>query len=155
MSPHKIQRPTHHRLSTHDLRLEGTVAQSVDLQAVPDTTLEPEVDKRESRTDMHRVPAHTIVGCPVQIMAEVSGAAEVSGTVRFFDQFGLLGAAGIDDESGVATLPYAFTFGGRREIWAVYTGSDILTASRAATCTLQVYGGDRTLTGDIHEGIAR
>lgn len=101
-------------------------------------------------TRMHRVPAHTIAGCPLQLMAEVSAlGTSCDGVVRFFDQFGLLGAATVDPESGIATLPYVFTSGGRRELAATFDGGTDHASSRSALTPIQVYSTTGPTARDI------
>ena len=99
---------------------------------------------------LHRVPAHTIAGCPFQLMAEVSSAGDAcTGVVRFFDQFKLLGTAAIDPDTGIASLPYVFTDGGRRELCAVFDGGVGCSSSRSATESIQIYASSGPSAADI------
>lgn len=101
-------------------------------------------------TRMHRVPAHTIAGCPFQLMAEVSAAGiACAGVVRFFDQFKLLGATAVDPDTGIATLPYVFTDGGRRELSAVFDGGAGSSPSRSAIESIQIYSSSGPSASDI------
>lgn len=110
---------------------------------------------------MHRVPPHCLVGCKIRLMAKAAPAeptapadranvpaAAITGVVRFFDQYGLLGVAAADPDSGIATLPYAFTSGGRRELRAEYSGCPAWGVSRSSTTSIRIYSAAATIALD-------
>lgn len=114
-----------------------------------------------STVGMHRVPPHCLVGCKIRLMAKVAAAEPVgpagradspapalTGVVRFFDQYGLLGVAAVDPDSGIATLPYAFTSGGRRELRTEYSGCSSWGASRSGTTSIRIYSAAATIALD-------
>ncbi|PID54543.1 MAG: hypothetical protein CSA58_10525 [Micrococcales bacterium] len=94
-----------------------------------------------STVTMYKVPPHCLVGCQVRLMAKVESGegTAASGVVRFYDQYGLLGVAAVDSDTGLATLPYAFTSGGRREIRAEFTGSARLLPARSEVIAIRIY----------------
>lgn len=116
--------------------------------------------KPVSAIGLHRVPPHCLVGCKIRLMAKVTSLEPTAdgpdappsppptGVVRFFDQYGLLGVAAVDPDSGIATLPYAFTSGGRRELRAEYSGCSTWSVSRSATTSIRIYSAAATITLD-------
>jgi hypothetical protein len=92
--------------------------------------------------------AKVTAGEPTGGGADASSSPPATGVVRFFDQYGLLGVAAVDPDSGIATLPYAFTSGGRRELRAEYSGCSTLGASRSTTTSVRIYSAAATITLD-------
>ncbi|WFR72774.1 Ig-like domain-containing protein [Prescottella defluvii] len=86
-------------------------------------------------------PASATVGLPVQLSAQVSGGANLPGTVQFYDGAAPIGTAQTVS-GGTVALTYTFTTPGVRELRAVYSGGPGFTGSASATQSIQVSGTD-------------
>ncbi|WP_430335111.1 Ig-like domain-containing protein [Rhodococcus sp. ACT016] len=87
-------------------------------------------------------PATATVGQAASLAAKVTGAAQLTGTVQFYDGETPLGA-GVPVNNGVAVLQHTFTTSGAHVIKAVYSGGAGSLASTSAPQTVQV-----TASGD-------
>ncbi|WP_460972616.1 Ig-like domain-containing protein, partial [Prescottella soli] len=82
-------------------------------------------------------PGTATVGQAASLTARVAGAAQLTGTVQFYDGETPLGAA-VPVNNGVAVLAHTFTTTGAHAIKAVYSGGTGSLASTSAPQTVQV-----------------
>ncbi|MDH6282212.1 Ig-like domain-containing protein [Prescottella agglutinans] len=82
-------------------------------------------------------PGTATVGQVAKLSARVAGAAQLTGTVQFYDGETPLGA-GVQVNNGVAVLEHTFTTAGAHVIKAVYSGGAGSLASTSAPQTVQV-----------------